>query len=296
MTDSTTCINNRFGIRPFPRTAAYPTSWGGEMTFAQIRDSLTPNINRLMRYYRYVEVDIPDMIAHGFMRLWEKLVEQPDFLTTVDHGGAIKWVMYRSGISHYRKFYRREMYLEDLATRSGDPDEFIIDGYEGRYYTGHSDYSRHVDLRIDLERVIQHMAEKYIDSLPHLAALYYITTEVGPADAAAIAGRDGTKKSWWLTSVVKPMREELADLLGIFRRQPMQWKDKFLDGDEIPLWRLVDQYEAKGNERMAATLKSLAAHESCKTLCQRLDLPKTTIHMLRRIVHRELNQAYGCAS
>ena len=201
-------LSVRNKIRPFPHEAQYPTRWGGEMTFAQIRDSLTPNINRLMRYYRYVEVDIPDMIAHGFMRLWEKLVEQPDFLTTVDHGGAIKWVMYRSGHLHYRKFYRREMYLEDLATRSGDPDEFIIDGYEGRFYTGHSDYSRHVDLRIDLERAIQHMAEKYIDSLPHLAALYYITTSVGPDDAAAIAGRSGTKKSWWLVS---------------FQRHPDRW-------------------------------------------------------------------------
>jgi hypothetical protein len=86
-------------IRPFPRIATYPTSWGGDMTFEQIRDSLTLNINRLMRYYRYVEVDIPDMMAHGFMSLWEKLAEQTDFLTTVDHGGAIKWVMYRSGIS-----------------------------------------------------------------------------------------------------------------------------------------------------------------------------------------------------
>jgi hypothetical protein len=69
----------RSQIRPFPRIATYPTSWNGEMTFEQIRDSLTPNINRLMRYYRYVEVDIPDMMVHGFMRLWEKLVEQPDF-------------------------------------------------------------------------------------------------------------------------------------------------------------------------------------------------------------------------
>jgi hypothetical protein len=138
------------------------------------------------------------------------------------------------------------------------------------------------------------MAEKYINSLPHLAALYYITTEVSPDDAAAIAGRDGTKKSWWLTSIGLTMREELADLLGIFRRQPVQWKDKFLAGDEIPLWRLVDQYEAKGNERMATTLKSLAAHESCKALVKRLGLPKTTIHMLRRNAHKELNKVYGC--
>src|SRR5690606_21279870 len=111
---------------------------------------------------------------------------------------------------------------------------------------------------------------------------------------AAIAGRDGTKKSWWLTSVVKPMREELADLLGIFRRQPVQWKDKFLAGDEIPLWRLVDQHEVKGSERMAATLKSLAAHESCKALVGRMGLPKTTIHKLRRNAHVALKEAYGC--
>ena len=188
------------------------------------------------------------------------------------------------------------MYLEDLATRSGDPDEFIIDGYEGRFYTGHSEYSRHVDLRIDLERAIQHIAEKYMHSLTHLAALCYITTCVGPDDAAAIAGRSGTKKSWWLTRIVKPMREELADLLGIFRRQPVQWQDKFLAGNEIPLWRLVDQYEAKDNKRMAATLKSLASHESCKTLCQRLDLPKSTVHMLRRNAHIALKEAYGCTA
>lgn len=249
-----------------------------------------------MRYYRYVEVDIPDMMAHRFMRLWEHPVAQPDFLTTVDHGGAIKWAMYRSGISHYRKFHRREMYFEEMATRSGDPDEFIIDGYEGHFYIGHPDYSRHIDLRVDLQRVIRYMAEKYIDSLPHLAALYYITTEVGPDDVAAIAGRSGTKKCWWLTSVVKPMREELADLLGILRCQPVQWKNKFLAGDEILLWRLVDQYRAKGNERMVATLRSMAAHESCKVLVERLGLPKTTIHMLRRNAYIALKAAYGCTA
>jgi hypothetical protein len=34
-------------------------------------------------------------------------------------------------LRYYRKFYRREMYLEDVATRSGDPDDLII-GRTGR--------------------------------------------------------------------------------------------------------------------------------------------------------------------
>lgn len=127
-----------------------------------------------------------------------------------------------------------------------------------------------------------------------LLALIY--ADLNPLTLEAGRCTAGTKKCWWLTSIVKPMREELADLLGIFRRQPMQWKDKFLAGDEIPLWWLVDQYEAKGNERMATTLKSLAAHESCKALVERLGLPKTTIHMLRRNAHVALNEAYGCTA
>jgi hypothetical protein len=292
--DFTSSVRNR--IRPFPREARYPTTWGGQMTFAQIRDSLTPSINRLMRYYRYVEVDIPDMMAHGFMRLWEQLVAQPDFLMSVDQGGAVKWVMYRSGVSHYRKFYRREMYLEDLATRSGDPDEFVIDGLDHAHIVGYATYAEAVDLRLDIEQAISDLAQKYMHSLVHLAALYYITTSVGPDDAAAIAGRGGTKKCWWLTSVVKPLREELGAKLELFKLRQETWRDHHLAGVNAPLLRLVARYEAEGNLRMAATVQSLAAYESCQTLCQRLGLPKTTIHMLRRNAHRDLNRAYGCAS
>lgn len=264
------------------------------MTFEEIRESLSPNINRLMRYYHYVEVDIPDMIAHGFMRLWEELSQQPDLLTTIDQGGAIKRVMYRSGVAHYRKFYRREMYLEDLATRSGDPDEFVIDGYEGGYYVGHSCFADAVDTRIDIERAMQKMAEKYMDSLPHLAALYYITTDVKPDDAAELAERGGTKKCWWLTSIVKPMREELNELLGLSRPGKTTWQEKVREGRTNPLEALVEQHEANGNQRMVATLQNLSAFEGYRSLMEQLELPKTTINYLRRMGHKELNQAYNC--
>lgn len=121
---------------------------------------------------------------------------------------ALRLVLDRSRPPTFvRRSMRHEVYLDDLATRSGDPDAFIIEGYEGRYYTKHSEFSRAIDIRIDFEWTIRHLAEKYIDSFPHLVALYYITTEVTPDDAAALAGRNGTKKAWWLTSVVKPVRE-----------------------------------------------------------------------------------------
>lgn len=43
MHDSTVFASNRFGIRPFPRVATYPTSWKGKMTFEQISEDIRPH-------------------------------------------------------------------------------------------------------------------------------------------------------------------------------------------------------------------------------------------------------------
>jgi hypothetical protein len=296
MIDNDVRSNIRAKIRPFPRVATYPTGWAGQRTFEQIYDDLIPSFNRLLRYYRNHELDIPDLIAHAFMRLWMDISADTSMLAAVDKGGALKLLLNRTNPQLYRKFYRREMYLEDIATRSGDTDDFIIDGFDHFHIIGHATYAEAIELRIDIEKVITEMAEKYMDSLPHLAALYYITTEVGPDDAAAIAGRSGTKKCWWLTSIVKPMREELCEKLELFKPRQETWRDRHLAGVEAPLLRLVAHYEAEGNLRMAATVQSMAAYESCKTLVERLGLSKYTIHMLRRNAHKELNKVYGCTA
>jgi hypothetical protein len=286
----------RAKIRPFPREIRYPTGWNGDMTFAEIRETLTPSINRLMRYYRYVDVDIPDMIAHGFMRLWEELSKTPDLLTTMDKGGATKWTMYRSGSQHYKKFYRREMYLEDLATRSGDPDEFVIDGHDHSHHIGYATYAEAIDARIDIEQVMYLMGEKYQHSRPHLVALYYITTSVTLEDAAELAGREGSKTCWWLTSVVKPIREELCELLALSRPGKKTWQEKLQAGEKQPLLTLVEHFENAGNPRMATTLLALAEQRSTKSLMQELELPKGHVNRLRCTAHQELNKAYQCRS
>jgi len=184
----------RSQIKPFPRVAHYATGWAGCRTFDEIYADLTPNLNRLLRYYGNADIDTPDLVAHAFMRLWMDLSADLNLLAHVDKGGALKLLLNRTNPQIFRKVYRHEVYLDDLATRSGDPDEFVIDGFDHGHSNRHAAFAEAVDLRIDIERAIGETAEKYIDSLPHLAALYYITTEVGPDDAAAIAGKGGTKK------------------------------------------------------------------------------------------------------
>ena len=63
-------LKNSFGIRPYPRVAHYATGWAGERTFDEIYADLTPNLNRLLRYYGNADIDLPDLVAHAFMRLW----------------------------------------------------------------------------------------------------------------------------------------------------------------------------------------------------------------------------------
>ena len=296
---SEAAISNKIreSIQPFRKECLYQTGWAGELSFAEIHAQLIPNMNRLLRYYRRPAAYIPDILQEAFMRLWSDLYHEPDMLAKANKGDALRMVLDRTRTPYFvRRAVSREVYLDDLAIRSGDPDEFVLEGYEGRYYKEHSEFSRAVDIRIDFECVIQQMAEKYMHSQAHLVALYYITTEVRPDDAAELAGRGGTKKSWWLTSIVKPMREELAKLLGVFVPTKLDWKKKFISGDEAPFWELVDKLKGRQSYRMVEVMCGMAEHENCKSMAARLDLPLHMVHMYRRKAHEELRKAYRCSA
>jgi len=269
----------------------FMTGWAGMLTFAEIRDALTPNLYRLMHYYHFPEADLDDLHAHGFLRLWQELSDDPAFLENASKNEALRLLLNRLNPQHYRKFDRKEVSLEALADNSGEPDDFLIEGFSiggGRQAA----FTRQVDLRLDLERAIHTLAERYQHSQPHLIALYYITTSVNVDHAASLAGRAGGKKGWWLTSIVKPVREELQALLSAYDTRRNDWRSQFLAGDDVPLQQVIQRHASRGNSRMIAVLKSLAAQESCAALEKRLGVPKSTVFYLRRQAHSELNRAY----
>lgn len=297
MSVSTPRIRIRQLIKPFRHERLFPTGWAGAMSFAELYDDLTPNLTRLLRYYRRPSSYLPDIIQEGFMRFWWNLCGEPDMLAQQDKGGALRLLLNQTRIPDFvRKSTQHEIYIEELALSSNDPDDFIIEGYEGRHYKEHSEFSRAVDIRLDFEQVIQEMAEKYQDQHAHLIALYYITTSVSPDDAAELAGRGGTKKCWWLTDIVKPIREELAEKLSIFVPTKQNWKTKFFSGDETPFWQLVDKLKAGEAYHMVEVICGLSLHENCKSMAERLDLPIYMVHMYRRMAHEELRKAYRCSA
>lgn len=78
--EQTTRDRIRAQIRPFPRTATYPTSWAGPQTFEQIYDNLVHYASNVMKGKGIHPHHLPDCIQHGFLALWLELVNDNDFL------------------------------------------------------------------------------------------------------------------------------------------------------------------------------------------------------------------------
>ncbi len=69
----------RAQIRPFNRTATYPTSWAGPQSYNEIYDNLAHYASNVMKRFGLRPHEIPDCLQIGFTVLWETLVQQPDW-------------------------------------------------------------------------------------------------------------------------------------------------------------------------------------------------------------------------
>lgn len=139
MTELAVSNNIRDSIQLFRHERVFQTGWAGELSLTDIHANLIPNMNRLLRYYCRPVAYIPDILQEGFMCPWCDLCQEPDMLGQANKGDALRMVLDRTRTPPlFRAQSSREVYLDDLATCSCDPDESVIEGYEGRYYTEHS--------------------------------------------------------------------------------------------------------------------------------------------------------------
>jgi DNA-directed RNA polymerase specialized sigma24 family protein len=264
-----------FQIKLFPRVAVYSTGWAGELTFEQLHDELALYASNVMRRNGFRPHEIPDGLQNGFMALWQTLSAQPDFLTEKTRRQAVFFILARSKVSTMR--YQEDKYdrLEDLISDDwhNTADEHIIDGMQhqrGERWAGRATV---IDMRIDIERVMHKLATKYDDSLRHLAALYYITTQVSRQDAAGIAGM--TTANWYQTYVLPLLAEVRYEFAQAFLethdypvpKPVIEHPDKSrCTGRFISPYRAWrDQYRA-GHTAPAEALLAKYAHTPCLSL------------------------------
>ncbi|MBN8595639.1 MAG: hypothetical protein J0M33_28060 [Anaerolineae bacterium] len=190
------------------QVAVYPTSWAGEFTFEQLYADLAHYVTNVMKRNGIQPHQLDECLQIGMMALWEQLAAQPDFLTEKTRRQAVFFVLARCKISTLRDQEGRYDRLEPLVAAEwrGNGDEFVITGLEHHRSETWAAWATYVDMRVDIERIMQKLAAKYAQSFKHLVALYFLTTEVSRKDAAALAGMD----SWrWYQRFVLPVQADL---------------------------------------------------------------------------------------
>jgi hypothetical protein len=254
-----------FQINPFPCVALYPTGWAGEMTFEHIYDDLAHYASNVMKCNGLCPDEIPECLQIGFMVLWETLTGQHDFLLQRTRRQAVFFILARCKISSMRYQAARCDSLDAMISDDwhNTPDEHAIDGLQQQRGERWAGWATQIDMRVDIERVMCRLAEKYADSLKHLAALYYITTQVSRADAAALAGLT----PWnWMQNYVKPVLQDVRyEFAQVFHKQhdylPPQvkpladrsrdgrfttpygaWREQYRQGRVAPAESLLERY------------------------------------------------------
>ena len=150
-------------IKPYPRTAVYPTSWAGGMTFQQIYDDLAHYASNVMKHFGILPHEIPDCLQIGFMVLWETLSAQRDFLAQKTRRQAVFFVLARCKISSMRCGENRYDSLDALISDDwhNTSDEHAITGLEADRDERWAAWATDVDIRIDVEQNMRKLAAKY---------------------------------------------------------------------------------------------------------------------------------------
>jgi DNA-directed RNA polymerase specialized sigma24 family protein len=205
------------------------------MTFEQIHDDLAHYASNVLKSYGVLPHQLPDCLQNGFMALWETLSAERDFLAEKTRRQAVFFILARSKISTMQ--YQAGMYdsLDAMVTDDwhNTADE-QIDGMQHQRGERSAGFATQVDMRLDIERVMHKLAAKYADSLRHLAALYYITTQVTRQDAAAIAGMT----PWnWVQSYVVPLLMEVR----------FEFAEAFLEAHDYPVPKPIIEYPDKNH-------------------------------------------------
>ena len=163
--------------------------------------------------------ELPDCLQIGFMVLWETLSAQPHFLAQKTRRLAVFFVLARCKISSMRYGESRYDSLDALTTDDwhSTSDEHAITGLEADRDERWAAWATDVDTRIDIERIMRKLANKYADSLKHLVALYHVTTQVSRVDAARIVRSEPWR--WHQRYVIPVLQDVQYQFAEVFLEQ-----------------------------------------------------------------------------
>ena len=274
----------------------YPTSWGADQTFEQIRDDLAPLVASVLRRYYTYGADLEDSLQTGFMRLWEQLVEEPTLLTTLSRIEVAYRVNSRSKSTTLYKQNKKYLPFSVMQGDSDfDMDEYGISGYANPSAWWRSSerwavWAGEVDIRTDIADAIGAIAEEYADDIKGLVALYILTTSV---DSKAALEAHNLPHSQ-VYSRMADIKRRLQDLLREYEPiQPSTWQERLEAGETEPYLRVVADYQDKPLALFA--LYTLTTKAKIRKFV-RDEKERKMITYYRKKLKKKLAIAYGCVA
>lgn len=163
--------NNDPGPDPLPEEPTYQTGFG-EHTFTEIHDKTRRLAAHILRYQYGVEDhdDIEDCLQLGYLKLWQKLENEPEWALDKGDRYLARFVTMRT------KSMRRSNITYDSR------NEILPEDIHPPGFAPQSRESRQTDRRIDLQWAIDAVSELCGDNPLRMQALYYVLTSVGIKD------------------------------------------------------------------------------------------------------------------
>ena len=282
----------RSKIRPFPRMATYLTGWGGRLTFEQIASDITPRMANKLSHFGMYGQDIPDSIQTGLMRLWQRLVDEPELLANDSLLSATWRTLAISKQTTLAKQNRKYLPFTDIACDSGlDVDEYGISGYGGpNQAEPWASWAADVDFRLDITQAMQTIAEDYADDIKGLVALYILTTSVESQAALRAHNLAHTQVYERMSTIRARLQHLLKDYAP---RPPRSWRDRLESGEVEPYLRVVEHYEDRPLALFALYTLTTCAHVR---KFARDEKERKMISYYRKKCLKRIEAAYGQAA
>lgn len=295
MSESTIRTRIRQQIKPFQREVTYTTGWAGELTFAELETQIAPQIaNRIKRFGVYGQ-DIADSVQIGLMRLWLRLVDEPDLLADDTLTRAVWRAIAVCGCTTILSRNRRYHFFSEMEENTGiDTDEYAVHGFDRRTQIWDAKerwarFATETDILLDITRAINVIADRYADDITGLVALYLLTTDAKPLET--IAAHNLPRSSVYAR--MDQIRERLQKLLADYRpRDRHTWRDRFEAGEIEPYLQVVAHFEDR--PLALAAIYTLTTRTKVRHFAAN-ENERQRLRQYRRAALKRLATAYGQA-
>jgi hypothetical protein len=229
--------NIRQQIRPFERRTqepVFPTKWGGEVRFSNI---MQDQDIRNVAYAKTLRLglagdDREDCVQRGFIKLWQKLKDDPNMLADRGQGWVGVYVALSGCAYQIHRDNRRNLPPDAKNVNLNLGDEYLPTGLKRYHGERHAGWAREIDEQIDITKFMGMMADRYADDTKKLFALYAYTTSVSVKDVASTLHLHSKNFS---TAIGNQVRKELQDAATEYFDLPVKpkWQEMLKNGEGL---------------------------------------------------------------